>query len=299
MSCDSYHEIGRAHVICQDYTLNGTFNGIEYIIISDGCSSAKHSEIGAQILCHTAKYQIESLCQSGIFNECTLKTLHSSLGNGIYKRADEIRKMYAITSEALEATLLISIWVNNCILYFCWGDGVIIVNSKINGKDIQTITKIDYSLNTPYYLMSNREMYLKNCINNGIIKPKCIHTITTFKEKKMVEDIPATIEFDFDTPYYKNLDLSLPKVGIGSTAKTSIVKWLKSITLCTGGISSYRNISKENILLDMIVPEIIGFKNTTGEFVKKRMFFLDKKARKNDWHHYDDIGCGTIYIQKK
>ena len=47
--------IGRKHIEkdlpCQDYSLSGNNNGVNFIMVSDGCGSKAHSEVGAQYLC--------------------------------------------------------------------------------------------------------------------------------------------------------------------------------------------------------------------------------------------------------
>ena len=71
MISDSYFEIGNTHMVCQDYALNGSSpdNRLHYSIVSDGCSSSKHSEIGAQILCHVAQDCI--LTYANIISNCS------------------------------------------------------------------------------------------------------------------------------------------------------------------------------------------------------------------------------------
>ncbi len=286
MSCDSYYEKGSTHLVCQDYALSGSFKGIEYGIVADGCSSADHSEVGAQILCHVAKYNIEFCIQTGLFERLNLKELSFYLGNGIHKRADEIRKIYPITPKALEATLLITIRLSSRVLVFAWGDGVITANyRKEDGGNYQLIMKIDYSLNAPFYLISDRTVYLKNCAIKGEDNPQCFREIITLSGEKGLEN-PLESSLPFDTIYSEEI--------------SNIMKdKLLSVTICTDGISTYRDSYKKDIGLDITIPEFIGFKNTTGEFVKKRMIFFGKKVKKHNWHHYDDVGTATIYLNEE
>jgi hypothetical protein len=74
---------------------------------------------------------------------------------------------------------------------------------------------------------------------------------------------------------------------------------LISVSICSDGISSYVDENKKGIGLEEVVPELVNYKNFTGEFVKKRMFFFNKKMISKKCHHYDDVSCGTIYLPSK
>ena len=287
MSCDSYLEIGRTHKVCQDYTLHGSFNGTEYVIVADGCSSADYSEVGAQILCHTAKYQIELCIKTGLFKECTIETISSIIGNSVYKRADELRKTYPITRKALEATLLVAIRIHSEVMVFVWGDGVVIANYlKENGDYYQKILDIDYTLNAPFYLICKEEAYLNYCISKGEINPQCYQTTYNLSTEGSLRAV-----INSPHPYDK---IYADKVG-----STVGIERLVSITICSDGISSYLDENKKKIGFEITVPEFVGFKHTVGEFVKNRMLFFKKTVIKNNWTHYDDVSCGTIYIDKE
>jgi hypothetical protein len=50
MNTDSVFFIGNSHRICQDYVVHNT----NRIILSDGCSSALHSDVGSRLIAHSA-----------------------------------------------------------------------------------------------------------------------------------------------------------------------------------------------------------------------------------------------------
>ena len=289
MTCDSYYGIGDKHQVCQDYALHGHLPAdLEYVIVADGCSSADYSEIGAQILCHAAKYQIALTYQTGLFNECSLKTLSGALGNSILKRIDEVRMNYPISRKALEATLLIAVYAPPKIFVFGWGDGVIIERYRLeDGTDFQAVTDIDFTNNAPFYLVCDRKDYLKGLKVLGFDEPKTFFTRyydSPTGRDKVKNDKPLD-----GMPYQWLKDRGIYEEGRGK---------LTSITICSDGMKSFLDIDKNPIELMTIVPEIVDYKSTNGEFVKKRMFFLKRTANKNNWSHSDDISCGTIFIKK-
>jgi hypothetical protein len=295
MSCDSFYSIGDKHQVCQDYALHGELApDLQYAIVADGCSSAEHSEIGAQILCHAAKYQIALSYQSGLFHECSLKSLSCMLSNSILKRIQEVRLSYPISSKALEATLFIALYAPSKVFVFGWGDGVIIEHYRLeglyNGTEFDAVTEIDFSGNAPFYLVCDREHYLKDLQGKGYDDPQ---TTLTHHYQNVVEGKRGEIDLisrDKPTdgsPYRWCLDMN---------NRVHPDRKLISVTVCSDGVKSFQDMDKKPVKLMDIVPEVIGYKSTEGEFVKKRMFFLKRKAQKNNWSHFDDIGCGTIFI---
>lgn len=288
MNCDSCFEIGSSHLVCQDYALHGKYEGMYYVIVSDGCSSAEYSEIGAQILCHVAKYYLIFYHQTGLFKECSIDTITSLLGNSILKRADEIRKIYPIGHESLAATLLIAIAIDNFTHVFMWGDGIIIRKYEYGEIEYYNISEINYSGNAPFYLIDDKEQYEKELNIRGIDNPKVFYTFHDFKnvyEKKEYE------YNSFDKPFVISED--------DFNEKEKLI----SVTIATDGMSTFKNVNKDPIqLVDSnnsklgVFSEFSNFKSYDGEFVKRRMkFFKHLVQKKLKWSHYDDLSHGTIY----
>jgi len=61
MNDDSIFTIGKTHRICQDYAHTGNKNGMFYAILSDGCSSSEHTDLGSRIMVKTAEKYIEEI----------------------------------------------------------------------------------------------------------------------------------------------------------------------------------------------------------------------------------------------
>ena len=271
MNSDSYFEIGSTHLVCQDYALSGNFKDIYYGIVSDGCSSAEHSEIGAQILCHVARYNIQLYCD--LFFSVEDRVMQTLLGNSILKRADELRKCYPIVPNALEATLLIMIAKRDQACVFGWGDGYVLLH-----VDNQTLSyqKISYpETNAPFYLSATREEYLNKFGSGMIVK----YTIGTLLHGECDGDIPSFRLETFDTPFYqKYLQLSSGD----------------SLTIMTDGLGQYQNDLKKPVPDIDIMPLIVDYPNVQGAFAQRTMNFLKRDLLKKNWSHLDDIGLATI-----
>jgi hypothetical protein len=267
MNSDSYFEIGSSHLVCQDYALSGSYKDMHYGIVSDGCSSAMHSEIGAQILCHVARYNIQLYYD--LFFYLHEKFLMPLLGNSILKRADEIRKIYPINIDALQATLLIIVAKENRAQFFGWGDGYFIIktSNRLHHE------KIDYpETNAPFYLSTDRESYIDKFGSN---------TSKIRTENDIGYARQAKIEEAFDEPsFHAFIDLSL-----GDT-----------ITITTDGLGQYLDQNKNSVPDQDIISQIIDYPSIKGTFVKRTMNFLKRDMLKKDWSHTDDIGLATISV---
>jgi len=256
MNIDSYFEIGKTHLVCQDYALCGKYQDMAYAIVSDGCSSAEHSEIGAQILCHVAKYNLElyyNLFSQGI-SELTISNL---LANSILKRADEIRKIYPITPAALQATLVIAVKTYHWTYVFAWGDGFIIENNHT--------MQLEYpDTNAPFYLCTDKTQYIEKFGNDNAL------TITDLES--------GHIDYqDFDSPY---MNMYRTEPGL--------------IMVGTDGLNQYQDDKFKDIKSPDIISEITDFPTTSGEFLKRTMNFLKKDYARKGWFHSDDIGLAVI-----
>jgi len=269
MNADHYFEIGSSHRVCQDYALSGVKENLAYAIVSDGCSGAIHSEIGAQILCHAAKYYIELYHNSSLFQSTGIETLLKVLGKSILQKADELRKGYVIDPAALQATLLIAIFSGNRRLIFGWGDGVIIEDYGPMGK---IITEIDFESNAPYYLATNPDSYAAK------------FSETHVKHRIWIKDSLTEEEWPYNTFYMQELHRSWS----GPT--------LLSITLCSDGIKSYQDEKKKPIETLSMIPQFIDYPDYKGPFVQRNMNFLKRSMEKQKWSHHDDISSACIAL---
>ena len=275
MNCDSYFEIGSAHLVCQDYALCGSYKDMFYGIVSDGCSSAEYSELGAQILCHTTRYFL-ALYYDLFYNFINIESLASLLGNSIRTRADEIRKIYPISKDSLQATLLIAAMVNGRGFVFAWGDGVIIKSSETFKS---AVYEIDYPLNNaPVYLMTDVEAYIKKFGPDQLSKNMKQYFIV-FSPEKACQILNSDVSSQpYNKPYFN----------------TFPIKSGDFITIATDGLSQYLDQNKKPIDIVKIIPQILDYPNYNGQFLKRTMNFMKRDIANKFWSHGDDIGIATL-----
>jgi hypothetical protein len=73
---------------------------------------------------------------------------------------------------------------------------------------------------------------------------------------------------------------------------------IESITICSDGIKTYyhKDSNEKKIDESFIIPKMLDYKNTKGEFVNRRMLRLKKEMHENNIMHSDDISCSTIIL---
>lgn len=271
ITLDTFTRIGKLHNICEDYIVSG-FDPVPYIILADGCSSSKHTDVGARILAHSA---IESLKYR--VNTCGLESLqywnYKSVGEETIYRSKYVSNTLGLNISNLDSTLIVSYYINKKITVHMYGDGFIISIDKNGNLGYMEIT---YSHNAPYYLTywideGRKEIYQES----DIIKTKKVVSITLELDSSTILD-PVQ-----ETLYIFNTD-SHPKILISSD-----------------GLSSF--IHKDNdieITKQSIITEFTRFKTMKGEFIKRRAKRAIEDISNCNIFHLDDISIGGYHIEE-
>ena len=143
MQIDTFLTIGKSHKVCEDYILSGT-DPMPYIIISDGCSSSKGTDMGARLLCFLAQQYIKFRATKDFEPD------HKEMGLWIIHNAELVAKQLGLCNHSLDATLIIaykSYGINNIRVHF-YGDGCVLYF----GPKQMLFGQIEYTKNAPYYL---------------------------------------------------------------------------------------------------------------------------------------------------
>lgn len=265
ITSDSLYLIGKSHQICQDYTYHGiSETGIPYIIVADGCSTAKDSDIGARILTHNIKKCLDTKLDG----YSSIETLYRRMGEETLKKSYYSLKSLDMQNTCLFSTLIIGFEYNNDIIVFMYGDGCIF-NQKNDGT-IDAV-EINFSQNAPYYL---------NYWND----PSEYFTQVDFISVKSVTGEIVT-----------SIDVMKPLIFTFNKDSH------KTIIISTDGITSFINESlqdRSSVSIEQLTPEILGIKTFKGEFLKRRIYRMTKDLEQIGIRHYDDLGMAAFYIEK-
>lgn len=286
MNTDAYYEIGSSHRVCEDYALAGQYEDMAYAIVSDGCSSSEDSDIGARLLSHIAKGVLIYLRNRDrdIFGSPSFTEIFREL---VVMKCKEVKRALGLPTDVFDATLLVGIIYKDKIICHGWGDGYFTLVTKNNTIIIYGIR---YSSGAPYYISydlspEKKEAYWQrygendleinsviigpdgNTISNSINKSPLTDSYALYKEAHAPSMKSLTISSDGLDTYQLNPKFILPE--------NSVVKDYSDIT---------------------IIPAMVSYKSTIGEFVIRKMQRLKSDFEKEHVIHIDDVSCASIVL---
>jgi hypothetical protein len=268
---------------CQDYALDAEKeDGYGIIVISDGCSSAQNTDLGARILSHLAITELKNNRQISPHLIFTARQILSSLG---FTKKEDIY-------DALCATLLTAEEKENEIETNCRGDGIICAQYE----DYFHVINLEYLDNAPYYLVYDAFPELKEEYQKSYSQNIKFVSSAKFKVKDFEKFIYSN-SFNYDyleileskterLPYHSPFSFLFPKNG------------LQKILLTSDGLQSFEAFvegKREEIILERILVQILNSwkKNSYGA-LSRRMVYLKKKWEELRWKMNDDLAVGCL-----
>jgi len=274
---DSYFQIGSAHLTagkpCQDYAGAETENDFACVIVSDGCSSGARTDIGARLNVLITAAAIKKMEELSIEAEINLVDIFRD------KALAELSGDLGLDRNDLLATCLYAkITPNNNYINII-GDGVIAYQFD-NGEI--WMSRFEWNKNTPFY-PAYRIGGLRNFIAAhdgdllaGVLREtKCIFTNGEYVDQEEV---------------VYSLQNGMRGVVIDLNDKITMLKY---IVLFTDGITQIDQYDWRKAVVAML-----SYKNTTGEFVKRRAIRELKDSFKIGKGAIDDFACAAIRIEK-
>ena len=272
---DSYFVQGHGHTICQDYARSGFLgSGEAYAIVSDGCSGSPDTDLGARFL---------TLSAVRVLN--TMDTLHAErfpggvlLGNALHEASRHAGQM-GLDARSLDATLWCAYTDRDMVRVVGCGDGVFA--SRRRGTGEWMLHSVEYARSMPYYLsyrldasrdaayretQDDRRRIIDGYRYDAALSPTGV--------SHAADDglTPATFEL-------RRADVDM--VLVGSDGWNSFLRGQDS---------------PEAVPLSELASEFLAFKNTTGQFARRRWQRMERDHRKTGLWHYDDVSLGALYL---
>lgn len=273
MNVDHYYTKGTFHRENQDYALSGFRDGKPFAIISDGCSSADKSDVGARLLAISAGTEVYK-------NNWTDEAFgHISVG-----RAQSLCRAMLLNEDALCATLLVATIENNLAKFSIYGDGVIAYKYK---KAPIVIIQYEFESGAPFYLRYQLD------------------------DEKLL-GYGKEFGFNYKITSYENGEIKFQNSELsGRLHKDNFhfnccvpLENLEFVAVMSDGVASFlennkteTSISSTNVPIPLVVEELLGFKNFTGEFVHRRCNrAFNRNFPQKGWHNADDVSIAAIYF---
>lgn len=268
---DCYFTIAKQHIICEDYAIS-EMAPIPHLIVCDGCSSSRNTDIGARILATSAKKSLGECFEDTAYMELPS---YGDFGYTILNRARHVTELLGLESACLDATVLLAMPYHGNIHVYVYGDGYIVT---VNREGDLAYMSFSYEKNMPYYLTywtdkARREMYLtSNRDGKGVV------TITEYREgqknlRHMDCDSPLTFTF--------------------------VMNEYRLLALTSDGVSSFLSIEEnKKIPVKDVLEQLVAYKTTKGDFVKRRTRRMIKNYEKQGIYPMDDLSIATLLISR-
>jgi hypothetical protein len=266
MNSDAFYTIGKTHKVCQDYALAGrSKSGKAFAIVSDGCSSSPHTDVGARLLVWAAKESLES---------DRLPDIES-----IIRRAYWCATASGFPQTCLDATLALVYETAKSVDVKIWGDGVVITKGQ---KEKTALSWIEYGSGAPFYpsylLDQERlEKYHKEYGN----KKRYVHGLNAerkpFKRETSVEE---SLTYSFS--HNGGSLILIGSDGVMAFGEAKTTETSKTIN---------------PVEPERVAEKLAAIKSFKGEFVTRRCNrFLSKQCPQLNWEPQDDMAIGGIYL---
>jgi hypothetical protein len=271
---DNHYVIGDGHDVCEDYTWSGMILGkYPCVILSDGCSSSDDTDIGARIMVRSMKETLE--------NSLTFPLNYDSVMMEFRSYYKSMARALFLPDPALDATILVAVIMEGVIHTIQYGDGYIV--HKQPNKTVMDYYQ--YPFNAPFYhhytaKYDYEQRYLERFEHDE--DGKNAHIVMGYNGGVGYMSVFDHVKVSQD--HHKVYYIDQSDLG------------LHTISLLSDGVDTFFQ-GNDRIELNTVLDDILSFKNTTGEFVKRKLKMYLHKNAKNNIQHYDDISLATIAFE--
>lgn len=260
------------HAVCEDYAVAGTSGGIDYAVVSDGCSTGRRSDVAARVLALLAERAVKQLSLGLAVEALSVDALVDYLRENIRHGYHCHRLGDLVPIDELLATLVITLVLRDRDLArtVIFGDGLLLARLD----DRAWVFSVDYADNAPCYLAYSLDSRLEREYE------------ASFDGKPQVRIFSAAhpggrlvTEKDDPSPKATVIDISLQGYKRASLIASS------------DGLASIR---PERGLFE-VASQLTDNPSLAGDFIQRRAraFFADEAAS-----HRDDIGLAGLSLQE-
>jgi hypothetical protein len=245
-----------------------------YSIVSDGCSSARDTDLGARLLVRAAH------CESDAFSQI-LTTLEAD-GGDYTGRVEEIWQDFVVRTakraarwadsmqmleESLSATLLVACSGPQWCFTASYGDGAHVVSRMESGERLVEVCVVDFLANYPAYPLYE-------------------------VDDKLSRQYAAVSGNERRSMYANSRGESEERIGGGASQvlcyQTSEVAF---VAVASDGVGSFGSLPAPEVSMNLT-----NFKNFTGEFVKRRCARALEECAKAGMQPADDVSVGGVFV---
>lgn len=281
---DDYFHIGQMHLgsgkPCQDYSFSGATDEGAFALVSDGCSTGRHTDVGARVIALATVNTIQRWVKE--------KTVSIEKLDKMVTEQHKTAISKSIEAFGLELQDMLATCAYACItpeggLINVNGDGVV---AYIYIDGVVTLTSYQWSNNAPMYPAYAVDDYKSFIDFHGGHLDEPVLKIESYSYDQ-TQSHPAIF-----APISNVITLGEAINGRAIKISESETKNLKFIAVFTDGVMQVEGMGWQDVVLGLL-----AFKNLEGEFAKRRMIrFIKDSKRDNCKGPLDDIAYAVIRI---
>lgn len=258
MNTDAFFTTGKQHNVCQDYTSAAP----AVVVLSDGCSSSPHTDVGARLLCRMA-------------------LLHGPLDGTSYAKA--LLPQLGLPSESLDATLLLAHWdpTTSSVRVFVHGDGLVVARRR-DGTHL--VIDTSYPSGAPLYPNYSTDL------------PRRERYAQEFGTVRRITMLDGDLKDETEAPLQNGGGW-----GSGVSSYEFPATLFDLVLLLSDGAHTFHSPvgrlgATEPIPFSTVIGEMLAIKSFAGEFITRRAKKFLKDAAAKGWHHDDDFSVAALYL---
>lgn len=273
---DHYFAIGSEHVTagkpCQDHALSFADNESACIVVADGCSSGKETDMGARVI----TFSTISVAKSVVSSVGSIGTIQEEIRKGSQELRNKTATILSLHESDLLATRVYALYDKRKVFAAVEGDGVIAWKNKENHV---FMLRYDWAENTPCYPSYGADNFALFKEIQGSLKNQGL-TEAYWK---------WSIESGFELICERLLSIDEAVAGVTKLFSESEVNNLSFLLVASDGVTQVDEVDWKEV-----VVEILSFKSVTGQFLKRRLIRMHKEWMKKSVKPLDDIAVACI-----
>jgi len=277
---DHYFQIGSAHYSngkpCQDYSRSGSNELIACAIVSDGCSTGGHTDVGSRVLTLSTFQAIRDHARA---SGGALDTAVVSITSRQQQIIGTARLMLGLERVDMLATCGYAYLTKHGGFVHIQGDGVI--GLKYRDGRIK-MSRYEWADNTPFY-PSYGEGGIEKFVgaHGGDLEAKRLSCSTVIRETLGSYTEDGSQEFTLR----EGLE------GVVTKISQEELDEVEFVAVFSDGVTQIENVSWRDA-----VSAFLSFKNTGGEFAKRRMIRGIKDMQQSGHGPVDDISYAVVRV---
>jgi len=278
---DHYFHIGHMHYAggkpCQDHALSRSNGTYASVIVSDGCSTGGNTDVGSRVIsCST----LQAISDHMGASPYSLETAAESIRFRQRQIVSGVRPILGLEHNDMFATCLYAYLSPFGGLLFVHGDGAIAL--KFRDGSI-CVGRYEWANNMPFYPAYEGK------------------SLDAFINAQKNSEVPYALEMrTFDSAGNciesrdKKYSVSDGVRGMQTILSLEQLAEIDYVAVFTDGVSQVDGVEWFDA-----IRGYLAYKNTAGEFCKRRMMRAIKDSQATGKGPEDDIACGVIRIERE